>query len=152
MWKTKALDVCLYAVVIEKWAVLPVFSSPESRRLTRWAILITLRPSSIRPSVNNFFKHLLLLYYLAKSNQTSQECSLHGPLQNSFKEINSMQNSGCHGNQKEKLKKSSSPKWLNGFHCNLVWMFLGWTSCRFLEKKLIRQKTWPPWVGLIFTI
>ena len=105
-----------------------------------------------RPSVNNFFKHLLLLYYLAKSNQTSQECSLHGPLQNSFKEINSMQNSGCHGNQKEKLKKSSSPKWLNGFHCNLVWMFLGWTSFRFLEEILIRQKTWPPWAGLIFTI
>ena len=33
-----------------------LFSSPESRRLTRWAILITLRPSSVRrPSVRKQF-------------------------------------------------------------------------------------------------
>ena len=51
-----------------------------------------------------------------------------------------------------KLKKSSSPKWLNGFQYNLAWMFLGWTSSRFLEEILILQKTWPPWAGLVFTI
>jgi hypothetical protein len=35
---------------------------------------------------------------------------LHEALPKLFKKINSMQNSGCHGNRKEKLKKSSCLK------------------------------------------
>ena len=38
-----------------------------------------------RASVNFFFKKLLLRNYLLDFNQISQECSLGGPLSNSFK-------------------------------------------------------------------
>ena len=41
--------------------------------------------SSVRASVNFFFKKLLLRNYWLDFNQISQECSLGGPLSNSFK-------------------------------------------------------------------
>ena len=41
--------------------------------------------SSVRVSVNFFFKKLLLRNYWLDFNQISQECSLGGPLSNSFK-------------------------------------------------------------------
>ena len=57
----------------------------------------------VRPS-----KSLLLQNHWADLHQTSQEWSLGGLLPKLFKELNLFQNSGCHGNQKEKLKKKSS--------------------------------------------
>ena len=55
-----------------------------------------------RENVNNCLKRHLL-NHLANVDEISQGCSLGGALSKLFKEINSMQNSGCHGNQKEKL-------------------------------------------------
>ena len=60
-----------------------------------------------RENVNNCFKRHLLLNRLANFDETSQGCSLGGALSKLLKEMNSMQNSGCHGNRKEKLQKSS---------------------------------------------
>ena len=54
-------------------------------------------------SVNNFFKHLLLNHW-ASLDETWQGSSLDKALQNLFKEFNSTHNSGCHGNQKEKMQ------------------------------------------------
>ena len=53
-------------------------------------------------SVNNIFKHLLLLNHWANLDETWQGCSLGKALQKLFKRFNSIHNSGCHGNQKEK--------------------------------------------------
>ena len=57
-------------------------------------------------SVNNFYKHLLLLNHWANLDETWQGCSLCEALQKLFKEFNSILNCGCHGNQKEKNAKS----------------------------------------------
>ena len=70
--------------------------------------MITICPASVRPagrpsgrpSVNFSFKRHLLINHWANSNQTSQEHTLGEALPKLFKEFNSMQNSGCHGNQK----------------------------------------------------
>ena len=56
------------------------------------------RPS-ICPSVNNFFKNLLLQNQKANLDKTWQECSLGEALQKLLKEFNSNKNSGCHGNK-----------------------------------------------------
>ena len=40
------------------------------------------------------------------SNQTWQKWSLGGPLSKLFKEFDSMQNSGCYGNKREKSAKT----------------------------------------------
>ena len=53
-----------------------------------WGRRASVRPfvrSSVRASVNFFFKKLLLRDYWLDFNQISQECSLGGPLSNSFK-------------------------------------------------------------------
>ena len=55
-----------------------------------------------------------------------------------------MQNSGCHGNQKEKLKKPSGQKLTVRFHNNLVQIVLGWPSTKGVQIMLIGWKTWPP--------
>jgi hypothetical protein len=47
---------------------------------------------------------------LAKFVETLMGSSLHENQPKLFKELNSMQNSGCHGNQKKKLKKNSFRK------------------------------------------
>ena len=65
-----------------------VFSSPEHNMLKG----------------NNFFKHLLLPNRWASLDQTWQECSLGGLLQNLFRELDSIKNSGCHGNEIEFFK------------------------------------------------
>ena len=54
------------------------------------------------PSVNFFFKHLLLRNYLSDFDEISQKCSCHGPLRNFLKEFDSIKNCGCHGNKSEK--------------------------------------------------
>ena len=61
------------------------------------------RPSCV---VHNFFKHLLLLNDWANLDVTWQVCSLGKALPKAFKRLNSNHNSGCHGNQKEKIAKS----------------------------------------------
>ena len=67
------------------------------------AIVTGHRPSSVRPSicpsVNNFFKNLLLQNQKANLDKTWQECSLGEALQKLLKEFNSNKNSGCHGNK-----------------------------------------------------
>ena len=60
--------------------------------------LASVRPS-ICPSVNNFFKNLLLQNQKANLDKTWQECSLGEALQKLLKEFNSNKNSGCHGNK-----------------------------------------------------
>ena len=55
--------------------------------------------------VNNFIKHFLLPNHWASLDQTWQECSLGGPLQNLFTEFDSIKNSGCHGNKIEFFKQ-----------------------------------------------
>ena len=63
------------------------------------AIVTGHRPASVRPSVNNFFKNLLLQNQKANLDKTWQECSLGEALQKLLKEFNSNKNSGCHGNK-----------------------------------------------------
>ena len=82
-----------------------IFSSPEHKVLK---VSYCDRPmSGIQhlSSVNNFFKHLLLLNHWANLDDTWQGCSLGDSLQKLFKEFNSIHNSGCHGNQKGKKSK-----------------------------------------------
>ena len=79
----------------------PVFSSSEHNVLRgsycdRSSSVV--RPS-ICPSVNNFFKNLLLQNQKANLDKTWQECSLGEALQKLLKEFNSNKNSGCHGNK-----------------------------------------------------
>ena len=57
-----------------------------------------------RENVTNFFKQHLLLNRLANFDETLQGCSLDA-LSRLPKEINIMQNSGCHGNQNGKTLK-----------------------------------------------
>ena len=87
-----------------------VFSSPEHKVLM---VSFCDRPmSGIRnvrhPScvVHNFFKYLLLLNHQANLDETWQGYSLGEALPTLFKRLNSNHNSGCHGNQKEKIAKS----------------------------------------------
>ena len=54
---------------------------------------------SVRPSVNNFFKNLLLQNQKANLDKTWQESSLGEALQKLLKKFNSNKNSGCHGNK-----------------------------------------------------
>ena len=56
---------------------------------------------SIRPYT--IFKQHLLLNHWANFNQISQDWPLDNTDWNMFKDLESMQNSGCHGNQKKNL-------------------------------------------------
>ena len=62
--------------------------------------------SSVSASVNSSFKRLLLRNHWLDFYQISQECSLGGPLSNSFKLLCSMKNPGCHSNQSKKPIKN----------------------------------------------
>jgi hypothetical protein len=55
------------------------------------------------------------------------------PLSTLFKEFQFMKNSGCHGNQSEKLKYSSSHKPLVEFQNSSTEMILGWTSTKIVK-------------------
>ena len=74
-----------------------VFSSPEHNVLR--GSYCDRSSSGVRPSVNNFFKNLLLQNQMANLDKTWQECSLGEALQKVLKEFNSNKNSGCHGNK-----------------------------------------------------
>jgi len=52
--------------------------------------------------------------------------------------FHSMKNSGCRGNQSEKLFKQNS-----------LSKTIGRTSAKIVHGNLISQKTWPPGVGLV---
>ena len=83
------------------WVIL--FLAHLSTTCSGGAIVTGHRPSSVRPSicpsVNNFFKNLLLQNQKANLDKTWQECSLGEALQKLLKEFNSNKNSGCHGNK-----------------------------------------------------
>ena len=82
--------------------VFPGFLAHLSTTCSGGAIVTGRRPSvclSICPSVNNFFKNLLLQNQKANLDKTWQECSLGEALQKLLKEFNSNKNSGCHGNK-----------------------------------------------------
>ena len=87
-------------------SIFNVFSSPEHNvlRMSYWD-----RSLSVRPSVNNYLKNLLLWNRTTDFNEASQKWSLGDALSEYFKDMNSMKNSGCHGNRKKKLLKSSCP-------------------------------------------
>ena len=61
-------------------------------------------------SANSAFKKPLLRNYWLDFYEISQECSLGGPLSNSFKKLCSMKNSGFYGNQSKKPCKNLLPK------------------------------------------
>ena len=83
--------------------VITQFLAHLSTTCSGGAIVTGHRPSSVRPSicpsVNNFFKNLLLQNQKANLDKTWQECSLGEALQKLLKEFNSNKNSGCHGNK-----------------------------------------------------
>ena len=69
------------------------------------SVRLAVRPSvclAVRPSVNNYLENLLLWNRPTDFNETSQKWSLGDALSEYFKDMNSMKNSGCHGNQKKK--------------------------------------------------
>ena len=75
------------------------FLAHLSTTCTGGAIVTVIVRPSICPSVNNFFKNLLLQNQKANLDKTWQECSLGEALQKLLKEFNSNKNSGCHGNK-----------------------------------------------------
>ena len=62
--------------------------------------------ASVRLCINFFFKHLLVWNYLSDFDEILQKCSCHGPLQNFLKKLDSVKNSGCHGNKTENILKT----------------------------------------------
>ena len=86
---------------IERCPFEPFFSSPEHNVLrgSYCDRSSSVDRPSICPSVNNFFKNLLLQNQKANLDKTWQECSLGEALQKLLKEFNSNKNSGCHGNK-----------------------------------------------------
>ena len=99
------------AVRLSSVCPLTLFSSPEPKapgELLGWVTVRRRRRRRRRrrPSVHNFFKLHLLLNHWMDSNQTWQKWSLGGPLSKLFKEFDSMQNSGCYGNKREKSTKT----------------------------------------------
>ena len=71
------------------------FLAHLSTTCSRGAFRVVMCPSCV---INNFFKHLLP-NGRPNLDQTWQECSLGGPLQNLLTEFDSIKNSGCHGNE-----------------------------------------------------
>ena len=86
------------------------------------AFRVVMCPSCV---VNNFFKHLLLPNRWANLDQTWQEWSLGGPLQNLFTEFYSIKNSGCQGNEIEFFKQ---------FFKNLLLWNL-WSDCEIISQE-----------------
>ena len=82
--------------------MLSAFLAHLSTTCSRGALRVVMCASSV---VNNFFKHFLLPNRWASLDQTWQKCSLGGPFQKLFTEFDSIQNSGCHGNEIEFFKQ-----------------------------------------------
>ena len=114
-------------LVASNFSFIPsVFSSTGQRASELLSWRCVRRPSvrpSVRASVNSSFKKLLLKKYGLDFYQTSQECSVYGPLSNSFKYLCSMKNSGCHCNQSKKPLKifsSQTTNWIALLFCRNV--------------------------------
>ena len=97
------------SVAIIDALILFIFSSPEHNMLrmsycdrSMTGIRLSVRVSGCL-SVNNYLKNLLLWNRSTDFNETSQKWSLGDALSENFKDLNSMKNSGCHGNRKKKL-------------------------------------------------
>ena len=75
-----------------------IISSPEHKAL---------RVSYCDCPMSGVRQHLLLLNHWANLDETWQGCFLGEALQKLFKEFNSIHNSGCHDNQKEKKNAKS---------------------------------------------
>ena len=103
----------LFSISVKFW--FRFFSSPEHIVLRVSYCdrsLSGVRPSvcpsvrlSVRPSVNNYLKILLLWNCPTDFSETSQKWSLGDALSKHFKDLNSMENSGCHGNREKKTLK-----------------------------------------------
>ena len=82
------------------------FLAHLSTTCSGWAVVIDQCPASVRrcvcPSMNNYLKNLLW-NRPTDFNETLQKWSLVDALSEDFKDLNSVKNSGCHGNQKKKL-------------------------------------------------
>ena len=83
-----------------------LLSSPEPKapgELLGWVtvvvVVVVLRPFTISNYISSYNHRM-------SSNQTWQKWSLGGPLSKLFKEFDSMQNSGCYGNKREKSTKT----------------------------------------------
>ena len=101
------ISISIAGIVKSRKQCIFTFLAHLSTKCSAWAFIIGWL-SVVRRRASTFtFKHLLLINHWDNFNQTSQECSLGGPLPDSFKKTVSMQNSGCHGNRKKKLKKYS---------------------------------------------
>ena len=50
-----------------------------------------------------------------------------------------------------KLEKIPYQKQLDWFQYNMAAMVLSWPSTKIVQAIMIRQKTWPPVVGIILT-
>ena len=114
--ETSVLFVCLGFSAVSR--VLQLFNSDSSQIHFSWTIFSwpehkVLRMSYcnqslsvrqyVRPSKNNYLRNLLLWNRATDFNETSQKWSLGDALSEHFKDMNSMKNSGCHGNRKKKL-------------------------------------------------
>ena len=107
--------------------------------------MITHRPSSSSSSVRPFtiFKQHLLLNHWLDFDQTSQECSLFGPLSKLFKWFRSIAYLVTGAKNRFFnliLKKSSCQKPLDRFQYNFAEMILWWSSTKIVQAIWIREK------------
>lgn len=61
-------------------------------------------PCICHASSTFYFKHYLIINCLVEDGKTWQECFLYETLSKLFKELNSIQNSGCYGNRNENFR------------------------------------------------
>ena len=120
------------------------FLAHLSTMCSGWAIVINCCLASVRlcvrPSVDNYLKNLLLWNRPTHFNETLQKWSLGDALSEKFKDMNSVKNSGCHGNRKKKLWKSSCSKpWgleLSYLACSII----EWISTKILQIMAMEWK------------
>ena len=99
VWESKSVFVILLflltSAIVSGWSVV-IIGCPSS--VVRRSSVV--RPSFVRCLSTLWFKQHLLIYWVV-FQQILQHWSLDGPLLNLFNDINSIQSSGCNGNQNE---------------------------------------------------
>ncbi len=130
------------STIKQQWARFVVFWQLLLAHLSRslkWAtcIVTALRPSVVRPSSVNIFKHLLLRSRWANSYQTSQLWSLGDAFSDLIKWRCHVIQDGRRGKVGQILKKSSSREPPDRFRRNLV----EWSTTKALSDLII----WWPW-------
>ena len=127
------------------------FSLPERNALGELLWSLTIRHRSHHPST--IFKQHLLLNHWASSNHISQDWSLGDSDWKMFKDFESMQDSGCHGNHKKKKKKKKKPALWLSCRASALWSggcgfdprpgftkdFKNDTSCSFTWRSALRK-------------